>query len=120
SDSIDYAVMERTDSAAVVPLDAGWSDVGSWSALLEVLAADGDGNVMRGDVLARGCRNTYLFSSSRLVAALGLEDCVVIETPDAVLVMSQSRAQELKQIVDALSRSEEGGGGSPPNRKTLL
>jgi mannose-1-phosphate guanylyltransferase len=102
SDSIDYAVMEKTSRAAVVPLDAGWNDVGSWSALHDVLPADAAGNVLRGTVLAEDCRGSYIASSSRLVAAIGLRDCVVVETPDAVLVMAKDDAQSVKKIVDAL------------------
>src|SRR6202008_2619132 len=79
SESIDYAVMEKATDAAVVPIDAGWSDVGSWSSLHEACRKDGDGNVLHGDVLAEATRNSYLYASSRLVAAVGLEDYVVIE-----------------------------------------
>jgi mannose-1-phosphate guanylyltransferase/mannose-6-phosphate isomerase len=103
SDSIDYAVMERTDKAAVVPLDAGWNDVGSWSALHDVLAKDDAGNVLRGDVLAIGCRNSYIAASGRLVAAFGLDGVVVVETDDAVLVIPREQAQSVKQIVDKLA-----------------
>jgi len=102
SDSIDYAVMEKTDRAAVVPLDAGWSDVGSWSALHDILEKDDDGNVFRGDVIGEGCRNCYISSTSRLVAVVGAEGYVVVETPDAVLVMRQERAQDVKRVVDRL------------------
>lgn len=102
SDSIDYAVMEKTGDAAVVPLDAGWSDIGSWAALHELLEKDADGNVLRGDVLAHGCTNTYVHSSSRLVAAAGLDGIIIVETSDAVLVLAADRSQQVKQIVDAL------------------
>jgi mannose-1-phosphate guanylyltransferase/mannose-6-phosphate isomerase len=104
SDSIDYAVMEKTDKAAVVPLDAGWNDVGSWPALHDVLGKDDAGNVFRGEVLARGCRNTYISANGRLVAAIGLENVVVVETEDAVLVMTRDEAQNVKQIVDRLAK----------------
>jgi mannose-1-phosphate guanylyltransferase/mannose-6-phosphate isomerase len=107
--SIDYAVMERTDRAAVVPLDAGWSDVGSWPALWEICHQDDHGNVVQGDVLAEGTTGSYLRSESRLVAIVGLEDVVVVETPDAVLVCSKDHAQDVKAIVERLrqaSRSE--------------
>ncbi len=102
ADSIDYAVMERTDRAVVVPLDAGWSDVGSWAALQEADARDGDGNVLHGDVLAIDSRNCYLRSEERLVATVGLEDHVVVETADAVLVAHRDRVQEVKRIVERL------------------
>jgi mannose-1-phosphate guanylyltransferase/mannose-6-phosphate isomerase len=106
ADSIDYAVMEKTDSAAVVPLAAGWSDVGSWTALHELIDPDADGNVLRGDVLALACRNSYVRAESRQVAVLGLENCVVVETSDAVLVMSAERAQELKTLVERVERKK--------------
>jgi mannose-1-phosphate guanylyltransferase/mannose-6-phosphate isomerase len=107
-DSIDYAVMEKTADAAVIPLDAGWSDVGSWSALWEVGQADGAGNVMRGDVLTHDSRNCYLHSSGRMVAAVGLEDHVVVETADAVLVARRDRAQDVKAIVEQLKQQGRG------------
>jgi mannose-1-phosphate guanylyltransferase/mannose-6-phosphate isomerase len=102
SDSIDYAVMEKTADAVVVPLDAGWSDVGSWSSLHDASNPDQAGNVARGDVLIEDTRNCYLFAQSRLVAAVGLEDHVVIETKDAVLVAPKSRVQDVKKIVSRL------------------
>ena len=102
SDSIDYAVMERTDRASVVPLDAGWSDVGSWAALQDIEDRDANGNTLLGDVIAEDCRGAYLRSESRLVAAVGVEDCVVVETRDAVLVAPRERAQDVKKIVDTL------------------
>jgi len=103
ADSIDYAVMEKTDRAAVVPLDAGWNDVGSWSALYDVLDKDGAGNVAVGDAILEQCRNTYVLASSdRVVAAVGLENVVVVETPDAVLVIARDAAQSVKKVVDRL------------------
>ena len=105
SDSIDSAVMEKTERAAVVPLDAGWSDVGSWSALYDVLEKDGDGNVARGDVVLERCKDSYVLSTGRLVAAIGLEGFVVIETADAVAVLPQREAQSIKAVVDRLKRA---------------
>jgi mannose-1-phosphate guanylyltransferase/mannose-6-phosphate isomerase len=102
ADSIDYAVMEKTRNAAVVALDAGWSDVGSWSALHEVLEKGAAGNVLRGDVIAEGCTNSYVAAHGRLVAAVGLDGIIVVETPDAVLVMAAEHSQRIKQVVDAL------------------
>ncbi|HEY6924997.1 MAG TPA: mannose-1-phosphate guanylyltransferase/mannose-6-phosphate isomerase, partial [Steroidobacteraceae bacterium] len=99
SDSIDYAVMERTADAVVVPLDAGWSDVGSWAALHGASEADGRGNVARGDVIAEDSRGCYLYSESRLVAVVGLQDHVVVETKDAVLVAPKDRVQDVKKLV---------------------
>jgi mannose-1-phosphate guanylyltransferase / mannose-6-phosphate isomerase len=102
SDSIDYAVMEKTHHAAVVPLSAGWSDVGSWSALHEALAADADGNVSRGDVIAEDSTGCYLYAENRLVAVVGLQDHVVVETKDAVLVAPRNRVQDVKKLVARL------------------
>lgn len=101
SDSIDYAVMEKTVDAAVVPLDAGWSDVGSWTALRDVSAQDADGNAHRGDVIAIDCHNTFAYGD-RLIAMVGLEDVVVVETDDAVLVGRSDRMQEVKDVVAQL------------------
>ena len=99
SDSIDYAVMEKTADAVVVPLDAGWSDVGSWAALHGACEADGHGNVTRGDVISEDSGGCYLYSESRLVAVVGLQDHVVIETKDAVLVAPKDRVQDVKKLV---------------------
>ncbi len=99
SDSVDYAVMEKTRDAVMVPLDAGWSDVGSWAALHEVLPADEQGNVTRGDVLIEDSTGCYVHADSRLVAALGLEDVVIVETPDAVLVAPKAKVQDVKKLV---------------------
>jgi mannose-1-phosphate guanylyltransferase/mannose-6-phosphate isomerase len=102
ADSIDYAVMEKTADAVVVPLAAGWSDVGSWSALHEASAADAHGNVTHGDVISEDTHGSYLHSQSRLVAAVGLRDHVVVETKDAVLVAPRSRVQDVKKLVQQL------------------
>ena len=102
--SIDYAVMEKTSEAAVIPLDAGWSDVGSWSALWEVGEKDSQGNVIRGDVLTRDVSHCYLHAGSRMVAAVGLDHHVVVETADAVLVASLDRVQDVKDIVAQLKK----------------
>jgi mannose-1-phosphate guanylyltransferase/mannose-6-phosphate isomerase len=102
SDSIDYAVMEHTREAVVAPLDVGWNDVGAWSALWEVGERDADGNVAQGDVLAEQTRNCYLRAGSRLLATVGVEDLVVVETPDAVLVAHRDRVQDVKAIVERL------------------
>ena len=99
SDSIDYAVMEKTADAVVVPLDAGWSDVGSWAALHSASETDGHGNVARGDVISEDSGGCYLYSESRLVAVVGLQDHVVIETKDAVLVAPKDRVQDVKKLV---------------------
>lgn len=106
SNSIDYAVMERTDDAIVVPFQAGWSDVGSWSSLQEARALDVDGNALSGDVVQMACRNSLISAESRLVAAVGLEDHVVVETKDAVLVAPKSRSEDVKRIVEQLKQDD--------------
>ncbi len=102
SDSIDYAVMEKTDLAAVVSLDSGWSDIGAWSALWQVCEQDVNGNVIQGDVLTNATRNTLVIAQHRLVATVGLDDVIVIETPDAVLVAHRDQSQNVRDIVEQL------------------
>jgi mannose-1-phosphate guanylyltransferase / mannose-6-phosphate isomerase len=99
SDSIDYAVMEKTTDAVVVPLAAGWSDVGSWSSLHDASEGDAHGNVTHGDVLSEDTQGSYLYAESRLVAAVGLREHVVVETKDAVLVAPKGRVQDVKKLV---------------------
>lgn len=106
SDSIDYAVMEKTASAAVIPLTAGWNDVGSFSALWEVGEQDDDGNVSHGDVLREGARDCYLHAGSRMVAAVGTSNLVVVETADAVLVADKDRVQDVKLIAARLKQEQ--------------
>ena len=106
SDSIDYAVMEHTGQAAVLPLDAGWSDVGSWAALWEVAEGDAEGNVCRGDVIAVDTVNSYIHAGSRLVAGVGLQDVVVVETADAVLVANKNKVQDVKAVVEQLKAKQ--------------
>ena len=113
--AIDVAVMEKTDRGAVLPLEAGWSDVGSWSALWETAQRDGDGNVQRGRVISQDSRNCYLRSEHRLVVGLGLEDLVVVETDDVVLISHRDRAQEIKGIVGRLEA--EGASESKAHRR---
>jgi mannose-1-phosphate guanylyltransferase/mannose-6-phosphate isomerase len=103
ADSIDYAVMEKTDKAMMVPLDAGWSDVGSWTALYDISAKDEAGNATSGDAILEGCRNSLVSSESRLVAAVGVDDLVVVETKDSVLVAHKNSSQDVKAIVDRLN-----------------
>jgi mannose-1-phosphate guanylyltransferase / mannose-6-phosphate isomerase len=105
SDSIDYAVMEKTQAAVVLPLDAGWSDVGSWASLFDALPADEEGNVLKGDVLVHDTHDCYVHSTSRLVAAVGLYDHVIVETKDAVLVAPKDRVQDVKELVAKLKAS---------------
>ncbi|SAH81277.1 capsular polysaccharide biosynthesis mannose-6-phosphate isomerase/mannose-1-phosphate guanylyl transferase [Bordetella ansorpii] len=106
SDSIDYAVMERDPDVAMVPLDAGWSDIGSWASLWQLAKQDQDGNALRGDVVADSCHDTYAYSSSRLVAVLGMKDTVVVETPDAVLVAARDQVQHVRKIVTRLQAAK--------------
>ncbi|WP_448135225.1 mannose-1-phosphate guanylyltransferase/mannose-6-phosphate isomerase [Stenotrophomonas rhizophila] len=114
NDSIDYAVMEKTADAAVVPLDAGWNDVGSWSALWEVSDKDASGNACHGDVIAVDCRNSYAYGS-RLIAMVGLDDVVVVETDDAVFVGHKDRVQDVKEIVARIKR--DGRSEAAAHRK---
>lgn len=101
--SIDYAVMEKTDRACVVPLCAGWNDVGSWSALWDVQDKDGDGNCQSGDVMLHDSHNCLAHSQSKLVTLVGLDDVVVVETKDAVMVAHKDRVQDVKQLVNQLT-----------------
>lgn len=107
SESIDYAVMEQTCNAAVIPVDPGWSDIGAWDALHELKSPDDvvNGNALHGDVMLYDTRNSLVHSESRLVAAVGVEDLVIVETDDAVLVADRRRAQDTKRIVSELKAS---------------
>ena len=105
SDSIDYAVMENTDRAVVVPISAGWSDVGAWSALWGLCPQDDDGNVMQGDVIAEDTRNSFLIAQHRCLATVGIDNIIVVETADAVLVACKDKAQDVKAIVTRLKES---------------
>jgi len=104
--SFDYAVMERTDRAAVVPADIGWSDVGSWNALWEIAGKDGDGNVARGDVEFVDTRNSYALSDGCKLGVVGMTDVVVVATADAVLVVDRSASQEVKTVVERLKAQD--------------
>lgn len=105
-DSIDYAVMEKTAQAVVVPLDAKWSDVGSWSALWEISQKDSQGNATRGDVLLEDASDSYIYSQHRLIGAVGVKDLVVVETKDAVLVAHKDHVQKVKNIVEQLKKNK--------------
>ena len=104
--SIDYAVMEKTKKAAVVPLESDWSDVGSWHALWEAFDRDGEENSTYGDIIAEDCSGSYIHANHRLVTAVGVKDQVIIETADAVLVAPRDRAQEVKDIVSKLKSAK--------------
>jgi mannose-1-phosphate guanylyltransferase/mannose-6-phosphate isomerase len=106
SESIDYAVMEHTSDAAMVTVNIGWSDIGSWSSLAEVSSHDTQGNVKRGDVYLAETSNSYVRAETRMVAAIGVRDLVIVETADAVLVMHKDFAQDVKQAVDYLKQAE--------------
>jgi mannose-1-phosphate guanylyltransferase/mannose-6-phosphate isomerase len=108
SDSIDYAVMEHLDGGVVVPVSMGWSDVGSWSALWEISERDEAGNATRGDVIAVDVRNSFLRSEGPAVAAVGLENVVIVATKDAVLAVSRDRAEDVREIVDRLGKTGRG------------
>ncbi|OQW87354.1 MAG: mannose-1-phosphate guanylyltransferase/mannose-6-phosphate isomerase [Rhodoferax ferrireducens] len=126
SDSIDYAVMERIAAQStaganpatsatlppgvVIPLQAGWSDVGAWDALWQVLPKDGHGNVLQGDVMLQDCQNTLAISEGRLVACVGVSDLVVVETADAILVSHKDKTQDVKKIVDRLKAQNRAEG----------
>lgn len=102
ADSVDYAVMEKTQRAAVVPLDAGWNDVGAWPSVWQVVPHDAQGNASHGDVLLQDSKNNYAYAKSRLVCLLGVENLTVVETPDVVLVAHKDHAQDVKKLVDHL------------------
>jgi mannose-1-phosphate guanylyltransferase/mannose-6-phosphate isomerase len=106
SESIDYAVMEKTHDAVVLPLDAGWSDVGSWSSLFDALPADEEGNVLHGDVLVHDTHDCYVHSSSRLVTAVGMNEHIIVETKDAILVAPKHRVQDVKELVNMLKKAK--------------
>ncbi|MCP4979104.1 MAG: mannose-1-phosphate guanylyltransferase/mannose-6-phosphate isomerase [Gammaproteobacteria bacterium] len=106
ADSIDYAVMEKTNHACVVPMDAGWSDIGSWSSLWEQGQKDDAGNSSHGDVITIDTDGSYVYAESRLVATVGVKDLVIIETHDAVLVADKDKAQQVKQIVERLKQEK--------------
>lgn len=105
-DSIDYAVMEKTDKVVVVPLNANWSDVGAWKSVWEVSDKDNNGNVLRGDTIVESSNNTLVHAQHRLVTVLGLDDVIVIETSDAVLVANKNKVQDIKKIVEKLKNAQ--------------
>jgi mannose-1-phosphate guanylyltransferase/mannose-6-phosphate isomerase len=104
--SIDYAVMEKTDAAVMLPLDVGWSDVGSWASLWEIGSRDGQDNYVHGDTVLEDSSGLYVHSDRSLVAAIGLKDLVIVDTPDALLVADRARAQEVSKIVARLKQSD--------------
>ena len=105
-DSIDYAVMEKTADAVMVPLDAGWSDVGSWSSLWDISGKDDHGNATQGDVILHDTHNTYVRSEKKLIATVGVDNLVITESDDAILVSSKDRVQDVKKIVERLKEED--------------
>lgn len=104
NETIDYAIMEKAEHVAMIPLDAGWNDVGSWAALFDLMKRDGEGNALLGEHVAIDTRASYIYSSKRLIATIGLENMIVVDTDDALLICPQDRAQDVKKIVDELKR----------------
>ena len=115
SDSIDYALMERSDNVVVVPLDAGWSDVGSWSTLYDIGVKDESGNVLKGDVTAKDTTNTYIYAPHHMIAVVGVDNLVVIDTPDVTFITSKHKAHEVKSFVESLQKN--GRNEVQSNRK---
>lgn len=115
SNSIDYALMEKSNNVVVVPLDAGWSDVGSWSTLYDVGEKDGGGNVLKGDVIIKDTTNTYIYANKHMIATVGVDDLVVIDTPDVTFIATKSKAGEVNSIVKSLQK--EGRAEANFNRK---
>ena len=115
--SIDYGVMEHTEGAMVVPLDANWSDIGSWDALWDAKNKDSNGNVSKGDVILNGVKNTYTYSSNRLVSAIGVSDLVIVDTQDALLIADKNHSQNIKDIVNQLKK--ENRSEAENHRKVL-
>jgi mannose-1-phosphate guanylyltransferase/mannose-1-phosphate guanylyltransferase/mannose-6-phosphate isomerase len=106
ADSIDYAVMEKTDKAVVVPLDAGWNDIGSWSALWDVTPKDASGNALSGDILTLDTENSFIYTDDKLVTVIGVHDLVVVATKDAIMIANKDNVQDVKHIVEQLKKSQ--------------
>ena len=115
NDSIDYALMEKSNNAMVVPLDARWNDIGSWSALYDIGLKDSNGNVLKGDVIAKDTINTCIYASHHMVATIGVDNLIVVDTPDATFIASQEKAHEVKSIVESLQK--KGRDEAHSNRK---
>ena len=106
SDAIDYALMEKSDNVVVVPLDAQWNDIGSWSALHEIGNKDINGNVINGDVFMKDTVNTYVYANSHIVATIGVQDLIIVDTPNATLISTKDKSQEVKKIVEQLQEQD--------------
>ncbi len=105
--SIDYAVMEKAENIINVPVDCGWNDLGSWDAIYDINSKDKDGNVKIGTIQAENCKNSFLFSSNRLVAGVGLEDVILVETSDAILACKKDKTQDVKKVFDKLKEIKD-------------
>jgi len=112
SDSIDYALMEKSNNVVVVPLDAQWNDIGSWSALYDIGTKDNNGNVVKGDVIIQDTTNTYINANHHMVAVIGVDNLIVVDTPDATFIATQDKAQEVKGIVESLQANGRDEGGA--------
>jgi mannose-1-phosphate guanylyltransferase/mannose-6-phosphate isomerase len=112
SDSIDYALMEKSSNVVVVPLDAQWNDIGSWSALYDIGTKDGNGNVIKGDVIAQDTTNTYINANHHMVVTIGVDNLIVVDTPDATFIATQGKAQEVKNIVESLQANDRDEGNA--------
>ena len=106
SDSIDYAIMEKSDNVVVVPLDAEWNDVGTWSALYDIGIKDSNGNVIKGDVFTEETTNTYIYANNHMVATIGVKDLVIVDSPNATLIASKDKSQQVKKIIDQLQEKD--------------
>jgi mannose-1-phosphate guanylyltransferase/mannose-6-phosphate isomerase len=114
-DSIDYALIEKSDNVVVVPLDASWSDVGSWSTLYDIGLKDSSGNILKGDVIAKETTNTYIYASHHLITTFGVDNLVVIDTPDATFIANRDKVHEVKSIIQSLQK--KGRSEVSSNRK---
>ena len=112
SDSIDYALMERSDNVVVVPLDAGWNDIGSWASLHDIGIKDTNGNVIKGDVITQDTTNTYINANHHMVATIGVDNLIIVDTPDATFVATQDKAQAVKSIVESLQAKGRDEGAA--------
>jgi len=112
SNSIDYALMENSDNVVVVPLDAAWSDIGSWSALYDIGVKNEDGNVIKGDAIVQDCTNAYINADHHMVVAIGVDNLIIVDTPDATFVSTQDKAQEVKTVVESLQADNRCEGAT--------
>jgi len=110
SDSIDYVLMEKSNNVVVVPLDAQWNDIGAWSALHDIGTKDANGNVIKGDVITQDTTNTYIYANHHIVATIGVDNLIVVDTSDATFIATQDKAQEVKSLVESLQSDERDEG----------